>query len=212
MTITRSATHLLAAVSLAAMGCGGVQLNLRRNVDTANSKVVVLPVLLYDGHKIAPANASYANPGADEMLAREWSMNVGAANTVAVSKSVLDAIPGADNGVNELIAGINESAPPRPAGKDSEFLQALATRFVDGAVAFALVDENETSYKSTRHVRLILGLFDAKGLAWKWTTTHAYGPGLFGMFTDTIPYQSVVDKLVAESFAEVKEQNGGAIR
>jgi len=212
MHAPRSANVLLAALSLAVMGCSSVQVNLRTDVDTTNSKIVVLPALLYDGKVIAPANATYANPGTDEMLAREWSMKVGAENTVAVSKAVLDATPGAYNGINELIVGIHPGASMKPVGRDSDFLKFVATKIVDGAVAFALVDQNESAYKATRHVRLVLGLFDAKRLAWKWTATNEYGPGLFGFLTDTLPYQTVVDRLVAESFAQVKSQNGGAVR
>lgn len=197
---------------LGTVGCGGASVrvaSLRPDVETSQSKVVVLPLMLFDGRRIRPGNGTYANPVADQRLAAEWSTDLGAGASMAVSKDVMDAIPGSTDGINTLIGQLDARGSLEKTTALTSFLQVIATRFVDGAIAFALVLEDEREFKATHAVSVNMGLFDAKTLSWKWVTKGSYS---IGMFDDEVSYQTAVKNLIGESFAELKKAGGGAVR
>jgi hypothetical protein len=214
MSRSKCPSSFLAVALLALMGCGGasVRVDIRHDIDTSASKVVVLPMLLCDGQKLKPGNASYSNAMADERLAHEWSVDIGSGNTVNVSKNVMDSLPGAYPAVDALLARRDIRSMAGPDSGLADFLHVIATRFVDGALAVALVFEDEHEYLASGEVHVNLGLFDNKKQAWKWLTVHKYSSGMFSSTKSRAPYQATVASLVGESFAELKKQNGGAVR
>jgi hypothetical protein len=212
MTFSKTFGFVMIASTLGMIGCGGASVRiaaLRPDVDTSQSKVVVLPMLLFDGQKIRARNAEYANPVADERLAAEWSSDLGSGNSMAVSKGVLDAVPGATDGINTLIGNLDATGTLARTTELTSFLQTMSTKFVDGAVAFALVLEDEAEYRTAKVVHVNMGLFDAKTLAWKWVTKGSYSSGLFSA---DVSYQTAVKNLVGASFAELKARTGGPVR
>lgn len=212
MTLNNVLVRGLACLMLGAAGCGGASVRvatLRADVETSQSKVVVLPLLLFDGRRIKPGNAAYANPVADERLVAEWATDLGAGNSVSIPKDVLDAIPGSTDGLNTLIGHLDASGTLARTTTLTSFLQAIATRFVDGALAFALVREDEAEFKSGKVVHVHLGLFDAKSLAWKWVVRGSWSSG---PFSESVSYQTAVKNVIGEAFAALKATSGGAVR
>lgn len=202
---------VLSVIALALWGCAAprVQVYLRPDVHTEESKILVFPILLFDGTKIRTSNAEYSNPLADALSSKKWSSALGSENTTTIPRLLLDKIPGAYDAINVLIAKLDTTSAIEQTTGLTQFLGALTSQFGDGALAFALVLQDEKEYARTKKVQVNMGLFDTKKLTWKWITKHTYAQGAIPV---PVPYSTEVSKLVSESFDALKSENKGLVR
>ena len=197
---------LLALLSLVLVACGGgpsVNVYHRADVDTANSRIVVFPMLLCQGGALSSANGQYSNPIADALLTKSWAEALGADNAISIPKLAFDKIPKANEFVTLIVKSADTISALEQSGASTEFLAAVKKQFGDGALAFALVFEDKAQYENGKKVHLNMGLFDVKMMTWKWITKTVYEAGMVPK-----PYEMVVQDLVDESFKALKEKAG----
>jgi len=202
---------LIVAIGFAACASNSEKASvyLRNDVDTAESKIVAFPMLLWDGKKLSAANVEYSNPIVDAAIGKSWSDYIGADRTVSIPKLVLDKIPMANEAVDAIVKGIDDISALEQSGilesaPLKTFLNAIDEKFGHGALAFALVNETKEGFEKSKTVQVNMGLFDTKKMTWKWITKHKTTIGVV-----PIPYEKVVQDLVSESFKALLEKNKG---
>jgi len=192
------------------IGCattGNINVLTRDGIDTSNSKIVVFPLLLWDGKQITSANSSYSNPLADGVIAKTWTSGVGKDNIVVVPRQAIDRIPRAYEAMNIIVHSFDAASSVERSGDLSGFIDTVTSQFGDGAMAIALVSADKASYEKSGSIRLNMGLFDMKRLSWRWITKNAYTKGMV-----PIPYEKIVQDLVDQSYDALMKKTGGKIR
>lgn len=200
---------MLLLVSLVFSACGGgteVKIYHRADVNTADSKIIVFPMLLCSGNQISAANGQYSNPIADALLTKSWAGALGAANAISIPKLAFDKIPMANEAINLMIRAADSASAVEQTGSTTSFINAIKSQFGDGALAFALVFQDKAAYDNGKLVQLNIGLFDTKMMTWKWITKHMYKAGMV-----PVPYEKVVSDLVDESL-EALAKKAGSLR
>jgi len=181
-----------------------IEVYLRPDVNTSESRVIVFPLLLTDGQQMKPENTQYSNSIADALFGKKWSDSLRAKKITVIPKVALDKIPGAYSAMNALIVALDGTSAVEQTTGLTQLFEKISSQFGDGALAFALIFEDEAEYKATKQVRFHMGLFDSKKLTWKWITKYSYQAGLI-----PVPYQVVVNKVISESYdaleAELKK-------
>jgi hypothetical protein len=202
-----AAMGLLAAMVGCASDAKNVNVYHRVDVDTKSSKVIIFPMLLLQDGKLSAGNAEYSNPIAEALLGKSWVGDLGADNAVLVPRMVLDKIPGAWNAVDSMVKVLDVSSVVEQSGDTGKLLTEVTSKFGKGAFAFALVTADKKQFEATKKVQVNMGLFDTQKMTWKWLTKNSYEGGLV-----PIPYEKVVQDLVAQSYDALKAKTGGAVR
>jgi len=190
-------------------GCASaskVDVYYRKDVNTSASKVIAFPMLLWDGKKLSKAD-SYDNPVADALIGKKWTEYLGTENAVTVPRQALDKLPGAWNAIDTLVKVLDKTSAVEQTGSLRRFLNAVGSKFGDGALAFALVTKSKEEFENAESIRVSMGLFDTKKLTWKWITHTTSEKGMI-----PIPYEKVVQDMIKASFDSLKEKSGGPVR
>ena len=183
------------------------QVFLRNDVNTDKSKVIVFPMLLAKSGGMAEANAKFSNPLVDGLLGKNWTEDLGKDNTVSVPKMVFDKIPGGYASMEIFIKSLDVTSSLEQNGLLKNFAEAIQKQFGDGAMALALVFEDEAQYKATGKLHLNMGLFDTKKMTWKWITKNVAEKSVI-----PVPYAKVLQDLASGSYEALKKQSGGKVR
>ena len=184
-----------------------VNVFLRKDVNTEKSRIIVFPMLLAQPGSMKAANEKFSNPALDTFLGKNWYDYIGKKNVVVIPKIALDKIPHAYEVLDYLIKALDITSAIEQNEILKEFIDAVSNKFGDGALAFALVSQNEDQYKNSGIIQLKLGLFDMKKLTWKWIVKSTYQSKIY-----PLPYQAALQDLVKDAFSKLKEKNNGQVR
>jgi hypothetical protein len=200
---------LTGATLLQLTGCttSKVDLFVRKDVDTSKSRIIVFPMLLWDGKALSAANSSYSNPMVDAALTKDWAAELGADSTVSIPKIALDKIPGSYQAMSAFIKSLDGVSAVEQSSKLTSFLQAISKQFGDGAFALALVTDDEAGFKAKKSLQVNMGLFDTKTLTWKWIAKTEEKASLV-----PVPYPAFVQNLVSANYDYLKKENSNQVR
>ena len=181
----------------------------RDDVDTSKSKVVVFPLLLKSGNKFEDANKKAKNTSLDALLGTGWTDEIGTSDVVVVPKIVISEIPNGWKTLGKFVVVLDEASAIEqtvniPGLK--KFVEDLSSKVGDGALGFAVVFEDEKTFRRTRVLHGNMGLFDTKKMTWKWITKYR------NAYHIPIPYQMAVKELFSESWKTLKAKNKGKIK
>lgn len=194
------------------VGCAtpATDIYLRSDLDTTKSKVVVFPLLLLKGGNLQAANVKFSNPAFDAVFLKGWSGELGGENPLVVPKAALDKVPGMWDAMDKLVSVLDNTSAIEQSFKGTpvaEVMKKLGEQVGDGALALALVAQDENEFKKDGTLRGHMGLFDTKALTWKWISKYNYTTGMI-----PVPYAVAVQKLFDSSFDEIKKKNSGRVR
>ena len=197
--------------AIAMFGCAtksqNVQVYKRDDVNTTNSKIVVFPMLLARGDSMAAANTSYSNPAVDALLGKNWFDALGEENVVVIPKAAFDKVPNAYEAMTIFVKFLDSTSAIEQSDLLSGFIDVISNQFGDGAIALALVFENEDEYEATGELHFNMGLFDTKSMTWKWITkTVVQKPAI------PVPYQTALMSAIKDSYTALQSENAGQVR
>lgn len=212
MLLKRFKLSLFIGAAMVLTGCGltgmlpsdtHVKVYYDEAVNTSESKVIVFPVLLHQAG-FADVNDKFDSVALDAIFVKDWTDRIGTDNLYVLPKKLIKEAPNGWEATEKLVTVMNKASNPGKLSDEllTKFLSSLTSKVGDGAIALAVIQENETQYDSSDTIHLDMALFDTKSLSYKWVTktTEVQKIG-------AVPYQVAVkstsdkswDKLVTES-------------
>ena len=210
-------TKLFVAITVLALfsGCALIKPHAessvykRDDVDTSNSKVIIFPLLLNAGGNFAEANKNAENKALDALVGTSWTDEIGTEDAIIIPKAVISKIPKGWEITGQFIQVLDTASAIEQTMDNPEikkFVKELTSKAGDGALGFALVFEDEDTFKASQTLHGNMGLFDTKTLTWKWITKYK------NHYKLPIPYQMAIRDLFSESWKRVKAENDGKIK
>ncbi len=196
-------------------GCALLEKNMqtsvykRDDVDTSKSKVVVFPLLLTSGVDFAQINKNADNKSLDIIVGSGWTDEIGTDDVIIIPKIILSELPNGWKILDQFVQVLDSASAIEQSMDNPEikkFIEELSAKVGDGALGFALVFEDENTFKATRTLHGNMGLFDTKKLTWKWITKYK------NQYKLPVPYQMAIKDLFAESWKTIKAENNGKIK
>ena len=176
-----------------------VNVYLKNDADSSKSNIIALPsMIMSDDYQLG--SREYSNSLADGLFAKNWSDAIAEGNVIPVPKAALEQLPDAYAGLGKLLASMDAVSAIEQTTELSGLLEAVGSKFGDGAFAFALYDKEESQYKSSKSLKLTLGLFDVKKMTWAWITKAQFESPKVG---PAIPYEVASQQLMEASFEEL---------
>ena len=172
------------------------------------STAFVFPLLLKSGANFAEANKT-DNKSLDALVSTGWTDEIGIDDIIPIPKAVISQIPNGWETLGEFVRILDTASAIEQTMDNPEikkFVEGVSSKVGDGALGFALVFEDENTFKATNTLRGNMGLFDTKKLTWKWITKYK------NQYKLPVPYQMAIKDLFAESWKKIKEENGGKIK
>lgn len=208
---SKSKILLLIVLSFSLSGCltssKNVNVYTRNDVNTEKSKVIIFPMLVAKKSGMEAANSKYSNPLVDAFLGKQWSSALGSENTVIIPKIALDKIPKAYTVMEAFIKALDTASALERNKAVKKFAKVISKKFGDGAFALALAFQDKKAFEAGGVLRVHMGLFDTKKLTWKWITKNSYAKSLV-----PLPYETVLQDLVSQSYEALKAKNAGKVR
>lgn len=193
---------------LAACGSAQVKHQLRKDIDTSNSRILVLPLLLSDGKSVlSTKNIGFSNPLLDGVVGKVWISDLGSEAVTVMPKVAFEKIPGAYESLDLMVRSMNKAENVGENSGLKIFVDALAQTFGDRALAVTLVYPDEKAYKRSKYATVYMGLFDVKKLAWKWSARSRRGYSLI-----PVPYPAMVQKIISDNINHIKDANQNHLR
>ncbi len=203
---------VIAAVAIILSGCASlipntgkteISLYQRDDIDTAQSKVMVFPLLLVSDGDFSQTNKNMDNQLLDAQISATWANEIGVDSVIPVPKALISEIPNGWKALGKLVLMLDPVSAIEQPIKDPNMLklaQKLSAKIGDGALGFTLVFQDKDSYKATQTLQGHLGLFDTKTLTWKWITEYTK------VYKLSVPYQVAINDLLDASLKKSKQK------
>ncbi len=151
-----------------------VEVYYRSDLATVPGKVIVFPVMSFDGRK--PAGAR----GVDMALLSRWSGLYGVSNILPAGPAMQEL--SGNSGFTALIGSLDNTSAVEQVHKSPRIrdaLAAIASLLGRNNLGFSLIEGGEREFDSGGTVYLSIGFFDVRNLTWKWIakTSAKKGPG-----------------------------------
>lgn len=191
---------LLAALSLtcacAILGNkSSVDVYYRADVPTHPGKVIVFPVLGFDGRK------TEGTRNMELSLLGKWADTYGKGNIIPVGPA-LEQLAGS-GGFAQLVKSLDASSSVEQLHQDPRIREAIGsvTSALGGAyLGMAVLSGGQQGFDAGQEVRLHIGLFDVQNMTWKWITKAVAKKGKVGRWELTSA------DLINSSFKEITVQ------
>ena len=186
---------------------------LRADVNTSESKILTFPLLLKRESGFAEANKNVDDTSMEALVGSSWAGELGKDNVVPVPKAIISEIPKGWESLGTIVRVLDTASAVEQTIDSPEVKKLIKTigektqaGVGDLAMGFALVFEDEETFKATKVLHGNMGLFDTKQLTWKWITKVEF------RYKVPVTYEVAIQDLFAESWKILKEKNEGAVR
>ncbi len=170
-----------------------VDVYYRSDLATAAGKIIVFPVLSFDGRKNTGAR------GVEMALLSKWSALYGVSNIIPAGPA-FEKLSGSA-GFAALIRSLDNMSALEQIHQNPEIRDALASiaLLLGGSnLGFALIEGGEREYNSGGMVHLNIGFFDVRNLTWKWITKASARKNSIGR------WELSSSEMVSKSFKEIE--------
>jgi hypothetical protein len=176
-----------------------VEVYYRSDLATVTGKVIVFPVMSFDGKKATGAR------GVEMALLSKWSGLYGVANIISAGPAA-EKLSGSA-GFTALIGSLDNTSAVEQIHQNpqiSDALAAIASLLGRNNLGFALIEGGEREFDSGGTVYLSVGFFDVRNLTWKWITKTSAKKGPMGR------WELSSSEMVGKSFKEIEAKRAEA--
>jgi len=170
-----------------------VSVYYRSDINTQSSKVIVFPLLSFEGKK------TEGTKNVELGILNQWAEIAGKANIIPAGPA-LEQLPSAT--LLTFIKSIDTASSVEQLSQNPKIKEAIGmitSKLGNYNLALAIIDGGEKEFAAGSEVRLHIGLFDSQNMTWKWITKAVTRKGKLSR------WEVASTTLVQDSFKEIKK-------